>query len=72
MYKMVDIAVEKYIDVKVHTIRVGNENLFWAKMCDVQAGLGFRNMSDLMRKEIWGIFETKNPTKDQIRKYKNK
>ena len=27
-------------------------------------------MSDLVRKEIWGIFRTKNPTKDQIRKYK--
>ena len=26
-------------------------------------------MSDLVRKEIWGIFETKNLTKDQIRKY---
>ena len=25
-------------------------------------------MSDLMRKKIWGIFRTKNPTKDQIRK----
>ena len=29
-------------------------------------------MSDLMRKEIWGIFRTKNPTKDQIRKYKRR
>ena len=27
-------------------------------------------MSDLVRKEIRGIFRTKNPTKDQIRKYK--
>ena len=26
-------------------------------------------MSDLVRKEIHRIFETKNPTKDQIRKY---
>ena len=25
-----------------------------------------------MRKEIWGIFRTKNPTKDQIRKYKRR
>ena len=27
-------------------------------------------MSDLVRKETHGIFETKNPTKDQISKYK--
>ena len=29
-----------------------------------------RNISDLVRKEIRSIFRTKNPTKDQIRKYK--
>ena len=29
-------------------------------------------MSDLVRKEIRGIFRTKNPTKDQIRKYKRR
>ena len=64
---MVDIAVEKYTGVKVHTITVGNKKLFWVKMCDVQAELGVQNMSDLVRKEVWGIFETKNSTKDQIR-----
>ena len=35
-----------------------------------QVVLGVQNMPNLMRKEIQGIFETKNPTKDQIRKYK--
>ena len=39
-------------------------------MYDVQDGIGVKNVSDLVRKEIWGIFRTKNPTKDQIRKYK--
>ena len=39
-------------------------------MNDVQNGLGVKNMSDLVRKEIHGIFETKNPTKDQVKKYK--
>ena len=29
-------------------------------------------MSDLVKKEIHGIFETKNPTEDQIRKYKRR
>ena len=36
----------------------------------VQKGISVKNMSDLMRNEIYGIFETKNPTKEQIRKYK--
>ena len=41
-------------------------------MYDVQEGIGVKNMSDLVRKEIRGIFRTKNPTKDQIRKYKRR
>ena len=53
---MVDIAVEKYTGVKIHTITVGNKKSFWVKMCDVQAELGVQNMSDLVRKEVWGIF----------------
>ena len=41
-------------------------------MHDVQDGLGIKNISDLVRKEIHGIFETEDPTKDQIRKYKRR
>ena len=48
MYKMVDIAVEKYTDVKVHTIRVRNRKLFWVKMCDVQVRLGVQNKSSII------------------------
>ena len=40
------------------------------KNLNVQEGIGVNNMSDLVRKEIQGIFRTKNPTKDQFRKYK--
>ena len=38
-------------------------------MKNVQDGLGVKNMSDLVLKEIHGICETKNP-KEQIKKYK--
>ena len=38
-------------------------------MIDVQKGLGLKNMPDLVKKEICGIFETKNPTKEQKKKY---
>ena len=55
---MVDISVEKYANVKVSAMKIDNKKLFWVKMNDVQNGLGVRNMSDLVRKEIWGIFET--------------
>ena len=41
-------------------------------MHDVKEGIGAKNISDLVRKEIRGIFRTKNQTKDQIRKYKRR
>ena len=69
---MVDISVKNYTDAKVCTIKIGNKKLFWVKMNDVQNGLGVKNMSDLVRKEIHGIFETKNPTKTQVKKYKRR
>ena len=57
-------------NAKVHTIAVGNRELFWIKMIDVQYGLGIKSISNLVRKNIQGRYETKNPTEEQIRKYK--
>ena len=39
-------------------------------MKDVGSGMGVKNISDLVLKEIYGICETKNPTKEQFDKYK--
>ena len=39
-------------------------------MNDVRNGLVIKNVSDLVRKEIHGIFETKNTTKDQVKNTK--
>ena len=39
-------------------------------MKNVHNGLGVKNISDLILKEIYGIYETKNLTKKQIRKHK--
>ena len=33
-------------------------------------GMSVKNISDLVLKEIYGICETKNPTKEQINEYK--
>ena len=68
---MIDIGVERYANAKVYTITVGNRELFWVRIYDAQKGMSVKNMPDLVRKEIHGIFETKNPTKNQIRKYKD-
>ena len=32
----------------VHTIKVGNRELFWVKIIDVQKGLGLKNISHLV------------------------
>ena len=49
---MVVITVPAYAEARVHTIKVGNTELFWVKMIDVQKGLGLRNISHLVRKQI--------------------
>ena len=36
----------------------------------VGSGMGVKNVSDLVLKEIYGICETKKPTKEQINEYK--
>ena len=66
---MVFITADNYADAGVHTIAVKNKELFSVKMIDVQNGLGLKSISDLLRKEMYGIFETKNITKEQKKKY---
>ena len=39
-------------------------------MKDVGSGVGVKNISDLALKEIYGIFETKNPSKEQVNEHK--
>ena len=66
--RILNINVENYRNAEVHTIRIGNRSSFWVRMIDVQKGLGIMSISDLARKEIHGIFTTKNRTKEQIKK----
>ena len=47
-----------------------NKKELGLKMHDIQVKLGIKSMSDLVRKEIHGIFNTKNPTEEQIWSYK--
>ena len=67
--RMVIITVQAYKKAGVHTITVKNKKLFWVKKCDVQKELGIKNVYDLARIELCGIFETKNFTEEQKRKY---
>ena len=47
---MVVITVQAFKNAEVHPITVKNKKLFWVKTCDVQTGLGIKNICDLARK----------------------
>ena len=51
------------------TIKTTCEEI-WVNMKDVGIGMGVKNISDLVLKEIYGIFVTNNPTKKQVNEYK--
>ena len=59
------ITVESYKNAEVHTITVKNKELLWVKMIDAQKGLGLKNMSDLVRRKICGIFEKNDLTENE-------
>ena len=73
--RAVIITTEAYENAKVDTIKVNNNKLFWVKMIDVQNGSGIKNISDLVRKEIFGKYydeeqSIKDLTTEQIREFK--
>ena len=64
------ISAEGYKNANVHILIIKKTGKIWVSMKSVHDVLGVKNMSDLVLKEIYGIYETKNPPKEQIKKYK--
>ena len=67
------INANTYAENCDHTIKVikkDNKWVFWIQMHDIPYKLGVKNMSDLTIKAIKGIYKTKTPTREQIKKYK--
>ena len=64
------ISPEGYKNADVPFSRLKKAGKVWASMKNVQDGLVVKNMSDLILKEVYGIYETRNLTKEQIKKYK--
>ena len=50
------------------TIKLTGE--IWVSRKDVRSGIGIKNISDLVLKEIYGICETENSTKEEVNEYK--
>ena len=64
------ISTEGYEKGNVHHLIVQKTGEIWANMKNAGSGMGVKNISDLVLKEIQGILKTTNPTKEQINKYK--
>ena len=57
------ISAKAYENAKVHFIQVKND--LWVSIKDVGNGLGVKNISDLVLKEIQGICEKKKINKER-------
>ena len=62
------ISAEGYKSAGVHFLKVRKTGEIWSSIKDVHKGLGVKNMSDLVLKEICGIYKTKDLTNKQIQK----
>ena len=58
------ITAEGYKNGRVQFLRVWETGEIWASMKDAGSGMGVKNISDLVLKEIHGTLKTKNPTKE--------
>ena len=64
------ISAERYENAKVDFLTINTTSEIWVSMKDVGSGLGVKNICDLVFKEIYGVCETKNLTKEQVNEYK--
>ena len=64
------ISAEAYENASVSLLNIRRTNEIWPSMRDIGSGLGVKNISDLVIKEIRGIYGEKNLTKGEIENYK--
>ena len=70
IYKTYLISAERYKNVVIDFLIVKNADEVWVSMTNVHTGLGVKNMSDLVLKEIYCTYERTDFTDEEIRKYK--
>ena len=64
------ISTKGYQNANVHCLRIRKTDKIWVGMKDVGAGLGVKSISDLVLKEIYGIYEKRKLTKEETKRYK--
>ena len=70
IYKMYLISSEGYRNANVGFLTIKKSSEIWVSMKGVGNGIGVKNISDLVLKEICDVCETKNPSKEQVNEYK--
>ena len=71
IYKMYLISTEGYKIANVEFLTIKKTSEIWVSMKDVGSGIGVKNISDLVLKETYSIYETKNPSKEeQVNEYR--
>ena len=56
------ISAQGYTNAKVHFLKIRKPAELWISIKDIGDGLGVKNISDLVLKEIYGIYEKKKQT----------
>ena len=64
------LSEQVYKNADVNILKIKKTGELWVNMKCVGDGLVVKNISDLVLKEICGIYEEKKLTKDEIKNYK--
>ena len=64
------ISAEGYINASVNILKIRKTGELWISIKDIGDGLSVKNISDLVLKEIYGIYEKGKLTKEEIKNYK--
>ena len=70
MHKMYLASAKRYKNAKVDFLTIKTTSEIGLSMKNVGSGMAVKNISDLVLKEIYGICETKIPSKKQVNEYK--
>ena len=63
------ISAGGYKNANVVFLTIKTTKEIWVSIKDIGSGIGVKNISDLVLKEIYGICE-KNPSKEQVNEHK--
>ena len=64
------ISAEGYKNANVYCLKIRKTGEIWVSMKNVGSRMGVKNIYDLVLKEIYGIYEKKELTKEEIKNYK--